>query len=70
MRTICLACGKETIKAGPTGMVSHGCCEGRCEEIWNDWLDKPSPKPTLRLYYLERIAPNVDRAQVEKLGGS
>lgn len=48
----CVVCGKETIKAGAVNLVTHGVCPtGICEKAWNDWIDMPSPKPTLEQYH-------------------
>lgn len=57
MRKICIVCGQETIVAGQINQVTHGVCStGICEKAWNDWMDMPSPKPTLKEYHAALVS--------------
>ena len=50
MVVVCMVCLKQTIKAGPVGKISHGCCEGFCSRVLDDWSDDPQGM-TLPEYY-------------------
>ena len=69
MKVRCVVCLKEWDKPGDANLLSHGCCEGYCEKVLNDWTDMPRPKPPLNLYYRALLTLNVDRAQLNSLGG-
>ena len=69
MKIRCLACGKEWEKPGGAALVSHGICEGECDRIFNNWVDLPSPRIDLRIYYKMQTTLNSDRAQLNALGG-
>ena len=53
----CLTCLQES-EAEPfdNHNVSHGFCSHACAEVWKEWDHSPRPRPTLRYYYLMKLA--------------